>query len=83
MGFDDEGPGATEKVLEEVSEHLDGRFRFRQMRELHTVHVQLHRFRTKTEFEAGAYIAVRQVHAWEGTEGLTARPLSIPVPRPR
>lgn len=26
MGLDDEGPGATEEVLKEVSEHLEGRF---------------------------------------------------------
>lgn len=36
------------------------------MRELHAVHLQLHRFRTETEFESGAYIVMRQVHYREG-----------------
>lgn len=39
------------------------------MRELHAVHFQLHRFRTETEFEAGAYIGMRGVYR-EGHEHL-------------
>ena len=65
MGFDDEGSGATEEILQEVPEHLDGGLGFRQMRELHAVHVQLHRFRTETEFEPGVYIAVRRGYRGE------------------
>ena len=59
MSFDDKGPGATEKVFEEVTKDLNSRFRFRQVREFHAVHIQLHRFRTETEFEAGACITMR------------------------
>jgi hypothetical protein len=79
---DDEGPGAAEEISEEVAKHFDRGFRFRQMREPHAVHLQLHGFGTKTELEASAWMTVRGVYlVSKRVEGRTARPLSILAPR--